>query len=72
VHGRGYSAPLLDRAEGIARESGARFVCLHVRHGNEGVAKLYQSRGYQRDPKGDLDQRPEVLLDAYFLRLRSG
>jgi ribosomal protein S18 acetylase RimI-like enzyme len=69
VHGRGLSAPLLDRAEQIARDSGARFMCLHVRRGNKGVAKLYMSRGYQRDPSGDLDL-PEVLLDAYFLKLR--
>jgi GNAT superfamily N-acetyltransferase len=69
VHGRGLSAPLLDGAEQVARDSGARFICLHVRRGNKGVAKLYMSRGYERDPKGDLDL-PEVLLDAYFLRLR--
>jgi GNAT superfamily N-acetyltransferase len=69
VHGRGLSGPLLDGAEQLARESGARFICLHVRRGNKGVAKLYMGRGYERDPKGDLDL-PEVLLDAYFLRLR--
>jgi predicted N-acetyltransferase YhbS len=69
VHGRGLSAPLLDRAEQMARDSGARFICLHVRRGNKGVAKLYGARGYERDPKGDLEF-PEVLLDAYFLRLR--
>ena len=69
VHGRGLSAPLLDGAEQLARDSGARFICLHVRRGNKGVAKLYMARGYERDAKGDLDL-PEVLLDAYFLRLR--
>ena len=53
----------------MARDSGARFICLHVRRGNKGVAKLYMGRGYERDPEGDLDL-PEVLLDAYFLRLR--
>ena len=69
VHGRGLSAPLLDGAEQLARDSGARFICLHVRRGNKGVARLYMGRGYERDPKGDLDL-PEVLLDAYVLRLR--
>jgi GNAT superfamily N-acetyltransferase len=69
VHGRGLSAPLLDRAEQIARDSGANYMCLHVRRGNKGVARLYMGRGYQRDPSGDLDL-PEVGLDAYFLRLR--
>jgi ribosomal protein S18 acetylase RimI-like enzyme len=69
VHGRGLSAPLLDGAEQMARASGARFICLHVRRGNKGVARLYMARGYERDPRGDLEL-PEVLLDAYFLRLR--
>jgi ribosomal protein S18 acetylase RimI-like enzyme len=69
VQGRGLSKPLLDRAEGIARDSGARHVCLHVRRGNLGVAALYRSRGYVRAPEGDLDL-PEVRLDAYYLPLR--
>jgi ribosomal protein S18 acetylase RimI-like enzyme len=69
VHGRGLSAPLLDEAEGRARAMGARYVCLHVRRGNKGVAQLYMRRGYIRAPEGDLDF-PEVLLDAYYLPLR--
>ena len=69
AQGRRLSKPLLDEAERRARQMGAKYICLHVRRGNKGVAKLYMSRGYERDPKGDLDL-PEVLLDAYFLRLR--
>jgi ribosomal protein S18 acetylase RimI-like enzyme len=70
VHGRGFAKPLLDEAERIARDDWhAPAVCLHVRRGNAGVARLYQSRGYVRDPSGDLS-RPEVSLelDAYVLR----
>jgi len=69
AQGRGLSQPLLDEAERRARGMGARYVCLHVRRGNEGVAKLYMERGYLRAPEGDLDL-PEVLLDAYYLPLR--
>ena len=69
VQGRGLSKPLLDEAERRARQMGARYVCLHVRRGNKGVARLYMDRGYARAPEGDLDF-PEVLLDAYFLTLR--
>ena len=68
VQGRGLSKPLLDEAERRARQMGAKFVCLHVRRGNRGVARLYMDRGYMRAREGDLDL-PEVLLDAYFLRL---
>ena len=69
VQGRGLAKPLLDQAERRARGMGAQYVCLHVRRGNKGVARLYMDRGYVRAPEGDLDL-PEVLLDAYFLTLR--
>ena len=69
VQGRGLSKPLLDEAERRARQMGAKYICLHVRRGNKGVARLYMGRGYVRAPEGDLDL-PEVLLDAYFLTLR--
>ena len=63
------SKPLLDEAEGRARHMGARYICLHVRRGNKGVATLYMRRGYVRAPEGDLEL-PEVSLDAYYLTLR--
>jgi len=68
AQGRGLSKSLLDEAERRARQMGARYICLHVRRGNRGVAKLYRDRGYVRAPEGDLDL-PEVLLDAYSLVL---
>ena len=67
--GRGLSGRLLDVAEGHARSSGAPAICLHVRQGADGVGRIYLSRGYQRDAAKDLDHRPEVFLEAYFLRL---
>ena len=68
VQGRGYSRPLLDEAERIARdELHAPGVCLHVRRGNEGVRRLYQRRGYQREPEGDLEL-PSVSLLAFAKR----
>lgn len=68
MQGKGLAKPLLDEAERIAREVWkVPAICLHVRHGNAGVARLYQSRGYVRAPEGDLEY-PEVELDAYVLR----
>lgn len=70
VHGQGHSAALLDAAERLARESWeVDAVCLHVRRGNQGVARLYQARGYQRDPAGDLEL-PLVSLLAFALSFR--
>lgn len=68
VHGRGFSSALLETAEHAAREWKVEAICLHVRRGVEGVARLYQRRGYVRAPEGDLD-KPTVFLDAYVLKL---
>ena len=43
--------------------------CLHVRRGASGVASLYLHRGYVRTQVGDLDYRPDVFLEAYWLKL---
>ena len=68
LQGQGLARPLLDEAERIARDQWrTSAICLHVRRGNAGVARLYLARGYVRDPKGDLVY-PEVELDAYALR----
>lgn len=61
---------LLDAAEDFARSAGAAFMCLHVRRGAAGVRAIYERRGYQRRPEGDLDFRPEVFLEAFALPLR--
>lgn len=67
-HGKGVSKPLLDRAEAIARDEWkATAVCLHVRRGAAGVARLYQGRGFVREPAGDIE-KPTVYLEAYVLR----
>ncbi|HEY0094347.1 MAG TPA: N-acetyltransferase, partial [Archangium sp.] len=68
VHGQGLSAPLLDEAERVAREEWrVPAICLHVRRGVEGVARMYMRRGYVREPAGDLEL-PTVSLVAYVLR----
>jgi len=72
LHGRGLSKPLLDRAEAVARDEWkVPAICLHVREGAAGVARLYQSRGFVREPAGDL-VKPTVTLEAYVLRLAPG
>lgn len=63
------SSRLLDCAEAHARALKAPAVCLHVRRGAVGVRRLYEARGYQRRPEGDLDFLPEVFLEAFALTL---
>jgi predicted N-acetyltransferase YhbS len=68
LHGQGVSAPLLDEAERVAREEWrVPAICLHVRRGVEGVARMYMRRGFVREPAGDLEL-PTVSLEAYVLR----
>lgn len=69
LHGQNLSRPLLDAAEDTARHMGANTVCLHVRRGVHGVARLYQRRGYVRDPSGDIDRLPLIYLEAFALPL---
>jgi ribosomal protein S18 acetylase RimI-like enzyme len=70
LHGKGVAKPLLDRAESIARDDWkVAAICLHVRKGADGVARLYQSRGFVRDPSGDM-VKPTVTLEAYSLTFR--
>lgn len=67
LHGKGLAAKLLDEAERIAREEWkAVGICLHVRRGAHGVARLYEKRGFKREPAGDFE-RPGVFLEGYFL-----
>lgn len=69
-HGKGIAKPLLDRAEEIASDEWkVNGICLHVRHGADGVARLYQNRGFIREPSGDI-QKPTVMLEAYLLRFK--
>lgn len=68
-HGAGLSRPLMDAVEALARQWGVDAVGLHVRKGVQGVARMYQGRGYVRAPEGDLEL-PTVSLEAYLLRLK--
>ncbi|ATB30049.1 GNAT family N-acetyltransferase [Melittangium boletus] len=66
-HGQGLSGPLLDAAERLAREWSVPAICLHVRQGAVGVARMYERRGFVREPTGDL-ALPTLFLEAYVLR----
>ena len=67
-HGTGLARPLLDAAEAHARQWGLDAVTLHVRRGANGVMRMYEHRGYVRDPAGDLEL-PTVSLMAFARRL---
>lgn len=45
--GRGIGARFLDHAEGFARKSRVKLICLNVVTGNEGAKALYRKHGYR-------------------------
>jgi predicted N-acetyltransferase YhbS len=69
--GEGLSAALMDAAEAAAWAMGVDAISLHTRRGAHGVGRLYERRGYAREPAGDM-VLPEVELVAYVLRRSSG
>ena len=65
--GHGISKLLLERAEEVARDEWrCDGICLHVRQGAHGVARLYESRNYLRRPDGDFE-KPGVFLEGRVL-----
>jgi predicted N-acetyltransferase YhbS len=58
MHGRGIATTLIDHAEQHALAEGATEICLHARRGIARQARLYVSRGYNRDLAGDLNGPP--------------
>ncbi|MBN8230076.1 GNAT family N-acetyltransferase [Corallococcus macrosporus] len=68
--GQGLAQPLLAETEALAKRWGVDAISLHVRRGAKGVARLYERRGYQRKPEGDIDRLPDVYLEAYLLPMK--
>jgi ribosomal protein S18 acetylase RimI-like enzyme len=64
--GKGIADRLLDEVERVSRDEWhCTTLGLHVRRGAHGVANLYQRRGFQKDPSGDIDLLPKIYLEAY-------
>lgn len=68
-HGLRFSTILLQDADAIARHWGCTQICLQVQGGAEGVARTYQTFGYERDPAGDALGASGVL-EGYTLSLK--
>lgn len=68
-HGLDLAVPLMEAAIAQARAWKAGRICLHVRRGARGLARMYSRFGFVRRPEGDQDQLPEIFLEAYLLEL---
>lgn len=68
---KGVARSLMDAAESLARTSGAVGVVLSTETGMHAAHRLYEARGYVRQPHRDrlLDGSPPIRLLAYRLAL---
>jgi len=65
--GRGFSERFLDEARRLAAAHGASAICLHIRRGADGLARLYERNGYRREVRGDIDILPVIYLEGYIM-----
>ncbi len=61
-HGLAFSDILLNEAERLAASWDSRHICLHIQEGAEGVGRLYEKRGFIREPAGDLNCSGNMVL----------
>lgn len=66
---KGVSKLLLKEAIQKAQGKKLLGITLHARREAIGVARLYESFGFARDPKGDFNPAPNLFLDGYHLKL---
>jgi len=70
ARGRGVGSLLMDACEGLARDEGSAAVVLCTEPDMYAAHRLYQRRGYARQPERDWDWRPgRPLLQVYRLEL---
>jgi ribosomal protein S18 acetylase RimI-like enzyme len=69
VRGGGIAARLMDATEARAREQGFTAIALSTAETMHAAHRLYERRGYQRDPERDWYPEPGFLLLAYRLPL---
>lgn len=67
ARGTGLSNELMQHAIDFARKIDTSGIILHTRQGATGVSRFYQKLGFRRRPEGDVDNRPEVFLEAHQL-----
>lgn len=69
-HGQNLSKLLIETCIEQAKKWKCEGICIHVRRGAHGLARMYEKFGFKRKPEGDLDFLPEIFLLGYSLSLK--
>jgi ribosomal protein S18 acetylase RimI-like enzyme len=55
----------------VARRAGKEAATLHTTEQMVAAQRIYRTLGFQRDPSGDIELHPDLILQAFRLPLRS-
>ncbi len=71
IRGRGVGRRLVEACVQVARRAGKEVATLHTTEQMVAAQRIYRSLGFRRDPSGDVELHPDLVLQAFRLGLRS-
>ena len=71
ARGRGVGRRLVQACVQAARQAGKEVATLHTTERMVAAQRIYRALGFQRDPAGDIELHPDLILQAFRLPLRS-
>lgn len=71
ARGCGVGRRLVEACVQVARRAGKDLATLHTTDQMAAAQQIYRSLGFERDPSHDIELRPDLVLRAFRLRLRS-
>jgi ribosomal protein S18 acetylase RimI-like enzyme len=70
ARGRGIGRRLVQACFDVARRAGKEVATLHTTEQMAAAQHIYRSLGFRRDPSGDIELHPGLVLQAFWLPLR--
>jgi len=70
VRGRGVGRRLVQECVQVARRAGKEVATLHTTEQMVAAQHIYRTLGFRRDPSGDVELHPGLVLQAFRLPLR--
>jgi GNAT superfamily N-acetyltransferase len=71
ARGRGVGRRLVQACVQVARRAGKEVATLHTTEQMMAAQRIYRTLGFRRDRSGDVELHPDLVLQAFRLRLRS-
>lgn len=69
ARGRGVGRRLVEACVQVARRAGKEVATLHTTGQMVAAQRIYRSLGFRRDPSGDVELHPDLVLQAFRLPL---